>query len=281
MIQDITPHKYTVSYKVSSPSPGDFMLIYSQNAMLYTLCGNFPTMKELSDINPDISAKAVYLFTVDDSDYYTVVDADIIKPDTMDYIKRADMRNIRPVWHCFVAMLGLHLHTWYASNIYCGKCTAKNELSTTERALICPSCGKISYPQICPCVIVAVTDKDRILLTRYANTHSPHRRYALVAGYNEIGESLEDTVRREVMEEVGLKVKNITYYKSQPWSYTGSLLMGFFCEVDGDATVTIDESELSVAQWLESDNIPTESADPTISLTGTMIYEFKNGYRLK
>jgi fructose-specific phosphotransferase system IIC component len=74
---------------------------------------------------------------------------------------------------------------------------------------------------------VGVTDGDRLLLTKYAPNHSAHRRYALVAGYTEIGESFEDTVRREVLEEVGLQVKNIRYFASQPWSFSGALLAGF------------------------------------------------------
>ncbi|MBE5730318.1 MAG: NUDIX domain-containing protein, partial [Clostridiales bacterium] len=91
-------------------------------------------------------------------------------------------------------------------------------------------------------------------------------------GYVEVGESFEDTVRREVMEEVGLKVKNIRYYKSQPWPFTNTLLAGYFCEVDGSSEVTVDQNELSTAVWLARDEIPEIS---TVSLTGTMIMAFK------
>lgn len=82
------------------------------------------------------------------------------------------------------------------------------------------------FPKISPAVIVAVTDNDRVLLTKYAGR--TYKNYALVAGFNEAGETIEQTVRREVMEEVGLKVKNLKYYKSQPWGLSGSLLSGFF-----------------------------------------------------
>ena len=74
------------------------------------------------------------------------------------------------------------------------------------------------------------------------------KQYALIAGFAEIGETIEETVHREVMEEVGLKVKNLRYYKSQPWSFSGTLLFGFFCDVDGDDTLTVDHKELSIAQ---------------------------------
>ena len=119
-----------------------------------------------------------------------------------------------------------------------------------------------------------MTDGDKLLLTKYAPNHSAHRRYALVAGYTEIGESFEDTVRREVWEEVGLKVKNIRYYASQPWSFSGALLAGFFCDVDGDTHITLDENELSVAEWFDRADIPDNA---TISLTGTMMKAFQDG----
>ena len=146
-----------------------------------------------------------------------------------------------------------------------------------ERAMKCPECGKVYYPQICPSVIVGVIDGDRLLMTKYSASHSKFRRYALIAGYAEVGESLEDTVRREVMEEVGLKVKNIRYYGSQPWSFTDTLLVGFFCDLDGSSEITLDRDELSVAEWLERSEIPEESADSSVSLTGTMMKAFKDG----
>ena len=112
-----------------------------------------------------------------------------------------------------------------------------------QRMLYCENCHAMEFPKICPAVIVGVTDGNRLLLTKYAGRQ--FKKYALVAGFAEIGETIEETVRREVMEEVGLKVKNITYYKSQPWSFTDTLLFGFYCEVDGSAEITLDEEELA------------------------------------
>jgi NAD+ diphosphatase len=141
--------------------------------------------------------------------------------------------------------------------------------SGTERALLCPSCRNLVYPAIAPSVIVAVMHGDRLLLTRYQASHSSYRNYALVAGYVETGETVENTVRREVMEEVGLKVKNIRYYKSQPWPFSGALLMGFFCEADGDDAIVLDESELEEAVWMERGQLPDRSDD--VSLTSEMM----------
>ena len=108
-----------------------------------------------------------------------------------------------------------------------------------------PNCGKTTYPKLMPAVIVAIVHEDKILVTSYANR--PSRGFALIAGFTEIGETVEETVHREVMEEVGLRVKNLRFYKSQPWSFTDTLLMGFYCELDGACEdVILDEVELKV-----------------------------------
>ena len=143
--------------------------------------------------------------------------------------------------------------------------------SDRERMVYCPECHTIEYPKICPAVIVGILNGDRILLSTYAGRDV--KSYALIAGFAEIGETIEGTVRREVMEEVGLKVKNLQFYKSQPWSFSDSLLMGFFCEVDGDDEIHIDHNELATASWFTRDEIDLEEYD--ISLTREMIMKFK------
>lgn len=172
---------------------------------------------------------------------------------------------------------GYQIHKWYTQNRFCGCCGQRMQPHEKERAMQCPACGRISYPQICPSVIVGIIDSSRILLTKYAPGHGNFRKYALVAGYAEIGESLEDTVRREVMEEVGLRVKNIRYYKSQPWSFSDALLAGFFCEPDGNTDIVMDREELSAAGWFERESLPVERSNAEISLTGEMIEVFRNG----
>jgi NAD+ diphosphatase len=145
--------------------------------------------------------------------------------------------------------------------------------SQTERALVCPNCGRIIYPRILPAVIIAVTDKDRMIMTKYAGRSLPF--YALVAGFNEIGESLEETVKREVMEEVGLKVKNIRYYKSQPWGIVDDILTGYYCDVDGSTEIRMDRTELKEAVWMERKEIKGQPHD--LSLTNEMMITFRDG----
>lgn len=129
------------------------------------------------------------------------------------------------------------------------------------------------YPRISPAVIIAVTDGDRLLLSKYARR--TYIRYALLAGYTEIGETMEETVQREVMEEVGLRVKNIRYYKSQPWGRDGAVLMGFYCDLDGSDEIHLDENELSMAAWYDRTALPAH--DDGISLTREMIRMFEEG----
>ncbi|MBR2066997.1 MAG: NUDIX domain-containing protein [Solobacterium sp.] len=143
-----------------------------------------------------------------------------------------------------------------------------------ERARRCPNCNHIIYPKISPAVIVGiVNDKDQIVLTKYKDR--PSVGYALVAGFCEIGETIEDTIKREVKEEVGLKVKDITYYKSQPWALSSSLLLGFFCRVDGSEEIYVDGIELKEANWFSKEDIP-EFSD-TSSLTAEMKRIFMKG----
>ena len=124
-------------------------------------------------------------------------------------------------------------------------------------------------------MIVAVrsADGERILLTKYANRK--FAAYALIAGFTEIGETLEETVAREVMEEVGIHVKNLQYYKSQPWGIVDDILMGFFCTVDGDETIRLDREELKLGAWFTRSEVQLQPTN--FSLTNEMMHQFKEG----
>ncbi len=178
---------------------------------------------------------------------------------------------------CFAAMTGWHLYQWYRGSRFCGCCGGRTVHDSRERMVRCPACGNLIFPRINPAVIVAVTDGDRLLLSKYAGRG--YSNYALIAGFTEIGETLEQTVRREVMEEVGLRVRNLRYYKSQPWGVDGNILMGFFCDLDGDDTIHLDREELALAQWHPRDALPVR--DDGISLTREMIGLFGRGQEPK
>ena len=139
--------------------------------------------------------------------------------------------------------------------------------------LRCPVCGNLIYPKIAPAILVAVTHGDQILMTRYQGRD--YKGYALIAGFMEIGETAEDTIRREVMEEVGLRVTDIRYYASQPWGMDSNLLLGFFARLEGSPEIHMDRQELSQAGWDRREEI--DLAPDNYSLTNQMIQAFLQG----
>ena len=271
MIQDIYPHQYHVEYKEKEPASGDFVFSFQGDCLLASVEDgtlSFPTWEDIDCDKGDVQ----FLFSIDDKNYFMLWDS--LQPvGAFSYQEPKTFRTAEPMWKSFAAITGIQIHRWYQNHRYCSCCGNRLRKSSEERALICQECGKTIYPVISPSVIVAVTNGDKILLTKYNASHSSYQRYALVAGYAEVGETLEDTVRREVMEEVGLKVKNIKYYKSQPWSFTDTLLVGYTCEVDGDDTITREEAELSYAGWFTREENPVNPSK--ISLTNEMIENFR------
>lgn len=273
MIQDILPKIYDNHYVEQSPSSEDWLLVYKNGDALCRFEDGkiyFPKVGEILQEGMDIT----YLFTISEERFFLLKNGLEQIPSGYGWEKPAIFRNVNLQYRGFAGITGQQLDGWYRSNKFCGRCGKPMVPDHKERMVRCEHCGNLVYPKICPGVIVAVTDGNRILLTKYA--HRPGSvNYALVAGFTEIGETLEETVQREVMEEVGLKVKNIRYYKSQPWSFTSTLLCGFFCEVDGSTDITLDTDELAVGEWFEREDIPLD--DDGVSLTREMIGLFKAG----
>ena len=193
-------------------------------------------------------------------------------PDGFEYLDFFQARrNLSNVFGMII-FTGYHLHMWYSGRRFCGYCGKAVVHDSLERAVCCPACGQKNFPRIMPAVIVGVIHGDRLLQTKYS---SGFQYYALIAGFTEVGETLEETVQREVMEETGLRVKNIRYYKSQPWGLAGDVLAGFYCDLDGDDTITMDKNELAVAVWRHRSEI--ELQPDNYSLTNEMMRRFKEG----
>ena len=280
MIQDIAPHQYNITYQTPYPKAGDNVLAFQNGGVLCKINDNnifFPSVEEVSEKFLPIYKQARFFFDIDGQSYFGLPDAQIDRFGDWDYLPVGKLRRIKPMWKAYAGITGYQIYQFYTQNRFCGCCGEKMQIHETERAMRCPGCGRLRYPQICPSVIVGIISGSRILLTKYAPGHSSFRKYALVAGYAEVGESLEDTVRREVMEEVGLQVTNIRYYKSQPWSFSGALLAGFFCEAKENAAITMDPDELSAAEWFRREELPEERSEADISLTGEMIEAFRKG----
>lgn len=273
MIQDIAPKKYDNHYEEQEPSPEDWMLVYHKGDVLCRFeNGNltFPKAEEITQEEQEVT----YLFTISSEKFFLLKNDLTTELPGYSWERPAIFREARPRYRSFAGITGQQLDSWYRSNQFCGCCGHPMVPDHKERMVRCEACGNMVYPKICPGIITAVTDGNRLLLTKYA--HRPGSvNYALVAGFTEIGETLEETVQREVMEEVGLKVKNIRYYKSQPWAFSSTLLCGFFCDVDGGRDITLDTEELAVGEWFEREDIPID--DDGVSLTREMIGLFKAG----
>ncbi len=150
---------------------------------------------------------------------------------------------------------------------FCGQCGAKTELVTWEMAVHCHQCNHRSYPRVSPCIIVAIHDNERILLAK-GTRHRETNMYSTLAGFVESGESLVQATHREVFEEVGVKVKNIQYFDSQPWPFPHSLMVGFIAEYAG-GDIRCQENEIDDAQWFDIDDLPI--IPPKLSIAGQLI----------
>ena len=155
---------------------------------------------------------------------------------------------------------------WIKSNKHCGYCGLEKKFDEKEEAMFC-SCNSImTYPTISPCVLALIKKDNQILLAR--NALFPQGLYSALAGFIEVSETAEETVEREVYEEVSLKVKNIKYFGSQSWPFPSQLMLAYTCEYDSGA-IEVDGQEIVEANWFDLDNLP--NTPPNSTLSGRLI----------
>ena len=298
MIQDIFPKIYNNNYYPDKePDDKAVCMIFKENEVVVAHAEaegkKYIPQESASSFEMDVPAGDIsfplygqikeyageyrYLFSIGDEEYYLITHyKEGFEPDwdKMGYAYEhyKALRHATPKYKVFALMTAYHLHCWYRDNTFCGRCGERMFHDTRLRALRCPECGGIVFPRISPAVIVGVHDGKRLLMTKYNGRD--YKGYALIAGFVEIGESAEDTVRREVFEEVGVHVKNVTYYGSQPWGFDGNLMLGYTARLDGSHTIHLDQTELSKAVWLKPEEIP--DIPDYSSLTREMIRRFKN-----
>lgn len=255
MIQDIAPHHFNNAYHSYAPREEDFAIYCQPHQVLLKRQEDriiFPAFRDLKKRNDDILENATYLFQIDEFRFFLVKH---VNPEPLSGFQMENTEIFRlaePQYLAFAGITAYQLYLWYESRKFCGCCGSPLRHDEKERMMYCDHCHAMEFPKISPAVIIGLTHKNRLLLSKYAGR--TYKKYALLAGYTEIGETVEETVSREVMEEVGLPVKNIRYYKSQPWPFSSTVLMGFFCDLDGDdETITLDANELALAQWFERD----------------------------
>lgn len=265
MIQDIYPLKLHNEYFPRSPRRGDYLLAFAGNQIIVKPDETFFRFEDLPTYR-----SFIYLFEINSTGFFLIDEPE----EAHVSMNIRLLRSYQPQYLGFAGITAWQLYGWMNDNQYCGRCSYPMIRDKKERAMRCERCGNIVYPKISPAVIVAViNDKDQILVTKFAN--STYKHYALISGFTEIGETIEETVIREVKEEAGLDVEHLHYYKSQPWSFSSTLLFGFFCRVRGSDEITMDETELKVARWADR----TEEIDSmdNVSLTSEMIQYYKKG----
>ena len=275
LIQHIGPHIFHNEWDRFTPELGDKIYFFHGHDVLTDPDGHLPRFHQVCDLKiPEYR----YLFAIDDQHYFLAWTADKVTLEGFCYHPARDLRRQRPMEKALSGFTATHLNSWYRSNRFCGRCGGGMVPGSDERKMVCPHCGNLIYPRLNPAIIVAVTDGERLLMTKYS-PRSGHNvfHYVLIAGFVEIGETAEQAVHREVMEEVGLRVKNIRYFGSQPWGIDGNLTLGYFAELDrsGGDQVHVDEAELSDGRWVERSEDPVPDDD--LSNTSAMIHHFAAG----
>src|SRR4030042_2061883 len=168
-------------------------------------------------------------------------------------------KGLRQIYGClnedlfWIAARAVQIVDWDRTNQFCGKCGVELRMKTTERAKECPQCGLLLFPRLAPAIIVLVERGNKLLLAR--SRYFPSDMYSVIAGFVEPGESLEEAVVRELNEEVGVDVKDIRYFGSQPWPFPHSLMIGFIATYAGGA-LFLDDEEIEDAGWFTADNLP-------------------------
>lgn len=281
MLQDLSFGSLDNQYRHLRPQPEDLAVCVRGNEILLARRSDgtlyLPTIKQAecwcSGWEHWLDEPYRYIFTMQEKRYFLWLGVTgECSDEVFRYIPAAILREPASKEVCFAVMTAWHLYCWYRDNRFCGRCAHPTVHDDVERMMRCPACGNMIFPKIAPAAIIALTHGDKLMLSKYANRNTT--RYALLAGFIEIGETAEEAVAREVLEEVGLRVKNIRYYKSQPWGIAGNLSVGYFCDLDGeDEVVTLDKNELSSAEWFSREDIPYQ--DEGISLTGEMIRMFQ------
>lgn len=278
MIQDIAPHKLDNSFVRQKAEKGHKAFTFKGGRILLHKEKDgslaLPMLKQLPGDFETYEENALYAFSVDQEPMFLILPHDLgtgLKD--LEYHDLRDLYGISPAWTALAGVTASHLNHWYLEHLFCGCCGSPAKQGKWERAMVCPQCNNIQYPRISPVIMAAVTDGERLLVTRYAGR--PYKGLALIAGFVEIGESLEGALRREVMEEVGLEVKNLQYFGSQPWGFSDSVISGFFAQLSGSDRIRLDRDELSEAVWLNRNEIPEQNND--ISITAAMIEAFRTG----
>ncbi|RAP44611.1 MAG: NADH pyrophosphatase [Methanosphaera sp. rholeuAM6] len=265
MIEKYLYSDYSIDFKENYSSTNEsYYLLFNDRRELYlTEDNSIPLVKNdfLTNFSVNFKLyigkyknKELFLVNVDTSeDYHPLQDVYEMNKDVYQIATRAVLVN-----------------DWYQNNQYCGRCGSKTEIREDSMSFKCPDCQLTFHGKIQPAVIIAIHKDGKLLMVRHS--YNTRVRYALIAGFVEMGESIEETVHREVMEEVGIKVKNLKYMGSQPWPFPNSLMCAYKAEYDS-GEIKVDGNEILKAKWFTKDEIEYTGSD--ISIYSLLIDDFK------
>lgn len=198
--------------------------------------------------------------------YSAEITEDVEPPEGWSFLGLRRLYGLLPEELFLVAGAAVQIVDWDRTHQFCGRCGAETHYHPNERAKECPQCGLVNFPRIAPAIIVLVEKGDQFLLAR-SHRH-PEGLFSVLAGFVEPGETLEEAVHREIREEVGIRVKDICYFGSQPWPFPNSLMIAFTCTYAG-GEIQLEKEEMAEADWYYADNMPR--IPPKLSIARQLI----------
>ena len=253
MIEKSLYENYEINFdETITPNSDDYLFVFNKNRELY-LDNDKKLPASLDDFNVNFcffigtyKSKNAFVVNVESEDEFS---------DLRDvYEMSPDMYHI--------AGKAVLVNDWYLAHRFCGRCGTQTQLDEKDMMLKCPSCGQVHYPRIAPAIIVAIRKDDELLMAKHS--YHDNIRYALIAGFVEPGESIEEAVHREVLEEVGIKIKNLQYQRSQSWPFPNSLMLAFTAEYES-GNIKVDGDEILKAKWFKKEEIIRYGSDISIS----------------
>ena len=218
-----------------------------------------------------------YLGTLDSHDCYVAeVMPETSLPEGMAFEDLKQLYHVLDEDIFILAGRAIQIINWDKDHQFCGKCGTPTQKRKYENAKKCPECGHMEFPRLSPAVITAIVKDGKLLMAKHS--YGLKDRYSLIAGFVEPGETIEEAVERETMEEVGLKVKNVQYFGSQPWPFPHSLMLAFTAEYE-NGEIKVDEKEIVDADWFYPDEI--RRMPSKISIASELIEWFILNYKKK
>ena len=282
---------YKIDMELKHTDEQYYFIFYKRR--LFLINNKVPLVKDLISLNINDSdvKNSIYIGQFHSKDCFAVeLDEEF---DCEHYIKANEDSQFIELYFVFdideetylVAGRAIQIIDWENTHQYCGRCGAKTVTSDIEMAKVCPECGFTSFTRICPAIITSIIKKDeseldqegrpinKVLMARHSYHTAP--RYALIAGFLEAGESVEEAVKREVMEEVGIEVKDIEYFGSQSWPFPNSLMIGCICKYKS-GEIKVDENEILKAKWFKKEDIERPASE--ISIFSKLLKNFIENY---